>query len=452
MDYNEFKRYVDAASFVDGVVDRVQKGMYPWTDGLTATRHAAAIVTGAVTTNNGKNHHTVVVSYHRSSSGAEYNIWCGDKFLEGQYSADDVRAHIAEAAAQHPGVPAMAGDLAALQGVFPKSTGCHFWTAWAKDKSVCKHCKTFLDHLNSHQPRFMDELEDLYNEKTAAAAGTTPASAVSDRYELPSLAFRVPVLFEGDRGAGKTTAARRFARENRYVCVECQGHEGIEVPDLLGHLVPYSPTQMVWKDGPLTEAFRKATKGKVVLVIDELLRIPQRQLSVLLTPFSPDEGVYRLRTGRIVSVEDGVGQEEVLEVPIENLCVIATTNVGAGYAVDDYDPALAERFLTIRLDTTDAGLKAILADRATAKGFALAVGEKAFKFFESMTKAEKQGIVHAAPTTRTMTRAFDLAFVESDVKRGLRSQMLLWVARDSDGKPVEAQVKKVEALLSTAFA
>lgn len=220
---------------------------------------------------------------------------------------------------------------------------------------------------------------------------------------------------------------------------------------MLGFLVPYKDGQLVWKDGPLAEAFRRAAKEKVVLIIDELLRIRQRELSLLLTALSPDRDVYRLRTGRIRDVVDGVALEEELTCPTENLCVIATTNVGAEYAVDDIDPALAERFVVIRKDTTAAELTQILRDVAKKKGFSAKVAANLVKFFEKMEEARARGMLKHAPTTRTLVRALTIAKEECEVADALRMQGLLWVARDSDGRPVQEQLETLEKILSKIF-
>jgi hypothetical protein len=98
-------------------------------------------------------------------------------------------------------------------------------------------------------------------------------------------------------------------------------------------------------DGPLTAAFRAALDGKSAFFIDEILRIPTRELNILIGALTPDAtGHYQLRTNRITGAVDGLGKSEILRVPVENLWAIATTNIGSDYDTEDMDLALSDRF------------------------------------------------------------------------------------------------------------
>lgn len=341
---------------------------------------------------------------------------------------------------------------------------------------VCKHiigvCDTFKDNISYIT-------DDMLSE---AGVIEKPAKKEKEPFEqLKRFAFKIPVLVEGDRGSGKTYEAFEYAKSLDIEPSFVGGHAGIESIDLLGCLVPYAGQEskiedtsvsaadffsgdyqmkvssinsnsLIWKDGPIAEAFRKAQNGeKAILIIDELLRIPQRELNILLTALSPVHGKYNLRTGRILEVIDGVAREEVLSCDTRDLFVLATTNVGGQYAVDTIDPALAERFVLVRKDTEYDRLVSILRKKAQEKGFNENLADKAGMFFNRMLSAKEQGIVEEVPTLRTLSRAFDLAEKEDEVKDYIFDQHLLWVARDVYGKPDREQVDVVKQIMEQIF-
>lgn len=339
--------------------------------------------------------------------------------------------------------------------------------------NVCKHiigvCDTFKDKISYIT-------DDMVSEAGVIVA-KSPIKEEEPFKELKRFAFKIPVLVEGDRGSGKTYEAFEYAKSLNIEPSFVGGHAGIESIDLLGCLVPYagqenklqdtsvsaadffsgdyqmkvssnSSNSLIWKDGPIAEAFRKAQNGeKSILIIDELLRIPQRELNILLTALSPVHGKYNLRTGRILEVIDGVAREEVLSCDTQNLFVLATTNVGGQYAVDTIDPALAERFIVLRKDTEFDTLVSILKEKAKSKGFNETMAEKAGLFLNRMTDAKEQGLIEEVPTLRTLSRAFDLAEKEDEVKDYIFDQHLLWVARDVYGKPDKEEVRCVKRIL-----
>jgi len=424
---------------------------YPYYDViLKEPRFSTAFLTN-VTDTDGT--HVVLLSYSYRDGEPHLDIWCADKFNEGKLDEAEAKTRCEGATTNLPNKAKLVKEMMANFNTSAKSAQCDFWSTWRRDKTLCSHTSHVLAHLRDNVPDYQTQMQEAYD--NAVSGVVTGAPALGETLTLDNLAFIVPILFEGERGAGKTVTARAFARTNGYKRVEFGGHEGIESPDMLGFLVPASSDMMVWKDGPIAEAFRSARKQKTVLIIDELLRIRQRELSILLTALSPDEGVYRLRTGRIVGIEDGVAVEEELECPVENLCVVATTNVGSEYAVDDIDPALAERFVVLRKDTTKAELKRILKLVATKLSVDLKSVDYSVMFFEKMTEMKNRGMVKHAPTTRTLVRALELAAktgaTTDDVKRGVRTQLLLWVARNGDGHPVPEQVTDVEKLIERCF-
>ncbi len=176
-------------------------------------------------------------------------------------------------------------------------------------------------------------------------------------------AFKKHILLTGPAGHSKTYTATQWIDDSGYESEFIAGSSAIEAIDLLGYWVKDSTGNLIWLDGVLTAAFRKATKKKTVLLFDELLRVPARELSILVGALTPDSsGHYRLRTNRLVDEVDGVGEVELLTVPMENLHVIATTNIGADYDVDSIDVALQDRFRTYDVEMSTATIHNICTD------------------------------------------------------------------------------------------
>lgn len=424
---------------------------YPWKS--IRSRRVCFSVANFYTLSDSRGTYNVIIAARQRTSVDEIDveIWCGDQYLEGRSMLPDQAAERCAQAVE--GLPdaervrqIMESDFSSL----PASTKCDFWKLkHHKNPRLCEHTQHVLAELFTIQDlrELCDALQSFLEGREAPPIpGEGPGL-------LPRLMFRVPVLFEGDRGSGKTYEAHAFARERNLPLIEVAGHEGVEAMDLLGSYVPVADRSLVWKDGPVSQAFRQAAKGQpTVLLIDELLRIPTRQQSVLLTALSPIDGCYRLRTGRIVNVEDGVGEEEVLACKIEHLAVIATTNVGAEYALDDLDPAIAERWVILRKDTTEEGLREVLGKVVADKGFSSELVGQLVRFFVKMRELRNVEQVARMPTTRTLVRAVELAEREEEVSTMLLHQALLWVGRDMDGSPIMEQLETVQRAVTVAFA
>lgn len=423
---------------------------YPFTDTDTkATTLAVATVFHVSNSYRAKNH-TVVISCRGKN---DFHVWCGDALIEGKSTATNVGTRISAAVAQAPADKRdrVMSQLRSLNGMAPPNSGCHFWPAWKSKRKLCKHTNSIVQSILTATTRdSLDEMEYAY---AALIDGVTidPLDENETTALIEKMALRVPILIEGDRGGGKTHEAFLFAKGQKIAPIVIQGHESVESIDLLGYFLPHSAHGSVWKDGRLSEAFRRAQTNKVVLVIDEMLRIPGRHLSVLLSAFTPLDGNYCLNTGRILNVIDGIGTEEMLRCPTDNLCVIATTNIGGEYAVDAIDPALAERFMVLRMDTNLTKLRLVLEHTAAGKGFGQDTVNQMLRFFQKMTSLAEQGFVARLPTTRTLVRVLGLAPDESAVRFWVEQSVLSWVGRDVGGFPVTEQVGAIKKLIGTIW-
>ena len=281
---------------------------------------------------------------------------------------------------------------------------------------------------------------------------TSFSNNASTFINLKNFAFKVPVLIEGDRGSGKTYDAFAFSKFLGIKPIFIGGHASIESIDLLGYLQPIegSSKTLVFKDGPLTESIRRAQTKPTILIIDELLRIPSRQLNILLSTFSPINGMYYLRTSKMFESENGY-VEEVLSCPTNNLFLIATTNTSSKYTVEPIDPALAERFIVISKNTTEEILRNILVMKLIEKDYNLAILDKLIKFYNAMHNGILQNLIEATPTVRTISRAIELSNNESDIPILLQIQANLWCSRDINGIVLIEELEFVNKAIKLCF-
>jgi len=327
---------------------------------------------------------------------------------------------------------------------------CSFWRT--KDCRHIKHAANILLTLEDDQKR---KIENTLSQIREKANGKKPERKDFSQI-LKKFAFKVPVLIEGEQGSGKTYTAFKVAEElSKEIGAEVivgQGDNSVETTDLLGYWIKDQSGNLVWKDGVLTEAFRKAQKKKVILIFDEFYRLKDREKDIFvraLTVF-PD-GKLRLRTGRVVKVEDGIAVEEIIEIPKENLWVIATTNVGTQFAVDEADPALKERFIILRKDTTEEELREILIQKVRKTSFPETLVEKLIRFYRGAERLTRSGELASKPTTRTLVRAVELSESEDEVKEYLWEQRYLWIGRDSFGYPIQEQEEILRDLIDSVF-
>jgi len=426
------------------------------------------------TTDSTKNH-TVVLAYE----GKEYFFWCGDNFIDNtkthtmkkgkeivSEAIKDVKNNIAEASKQ-------------MNEIFHKETassGCGFWRDWKSSGEICKHVKHFLSEIDSAT---IDSLEVIHNDYMNAVK---PSSS-NDLQKLKRYAFKKHVFIDGPKGFGKTYGVYDFLDTEKIPSenvFEVGGFEGLESIDLLGQNIPFVKEvkkanksvvlkannvfssqdgtehiqDLVWMDGALTAAFRNASKGKkTVLMIDEILRIPGRELSVLVAALTPNnKGEFTLRTRRIIGLnEDGCGIEEVIKCSKENLWVVATTNIGAEYDVDEIESALADRFMIIHKPANRDVIKNIIIKEVKNRKFKVDVVKKLMEFYDKMVDYKTSEEISKLINTRHLAEVVEFAIDESDVPNVVSDQILKWVDRDVDGKPNSTQFTLIEKTIQNIW-
>jgi hypothetical protein len=217
-------------------------------------------------------------------------------------------------------------------------------------------------------------------------------------------------------------------------------------------------TTTVWQDGELARAFRLAAQGKkVCLYIDELYRIKVRERSPLisgLSPFRMPDGIeyYRVNTGRILDVEDGlVTNAEVILAPRHLISIIASTNVGAGFDVQAGDPAEAGRWLQYDLQSTPESVKRIVSTVLKDCGMSISLTPKFVKLLEEGKKLKADNFLMLEPDVRILCDGIKMASNEMDIGNTLMDAAIVWVGRTIDGKRSPEQFEQLQKLISRHF-
>ncbi len=374
-------------------------------------------------------------------NGKDYLIKCGDIFLEAKLSKKRALELVENAvySFEDEYKYKLKKELNHTYGILGSYGECKCGDL------LCEHQKLLINSITSE---IIQEIEQLYYyvQEGYLEIMNQPAdiNKLFKRY-----AFKKHVLIEGEKGSGKTYLIHNWCEKVGIQEVFLGGHEQLESIDFLGHYIQNRDGSFLWKDGALTEAFRVAASGKrVVLIIDEILRIPKRELNILIYSLIAWNNNYILRTGRAMGEKDGVASEETIYAPKGKLWVVGTTNVGAGYAVEEIDEALADRFRIIRKDSTRAEMEKILIKYVKAKKFTKITIFRLIRFFSEMRRYKTQDIINKIINIRHLVEAIEFSNTENEIADILKDTILAWVDRDIDGYPQASQVEVIEKLIN----
>jgi MoxR-like ATPase len=280
-----------------------------------------------------------------------------------------------------------------------------------------------------------------------------------ERFCAPKRAI-VPLLLLGEQGAGKTYGVRSVAKNyDHFIEVPC--HAGMEAKDFIGGPLP-DGNKFSWTDGGIARAFRLAAAGKsVLLLVDEIFRVPTAQRSVFLTCLSPDETgaepVYKLKTERVIDEKGGVKFTEELIAPVANLSIVGTTNIGGQFAVSEDDPAMAERWMFHYVYCTAPEIKrvikSVLLEYSASESEADDISDKYVAFWQKASELKKLGTINLAPTIRTLTRAVKIATAHTALAHheAVMTVAPMWAGTDLDGRLNTQQIENIALASKGSF-
>jgi MoxR-like ATPase len=235
--------------------------------------------------------------------------------------------------------------------------------------------------------------------------GVTPVLDREREFELlvAALDAGAHVVLEGPPGTGKSTLLRAVAGTRDVPFFLVEGNAELTPARLVGHFDPaqvlakgYRPD--IFVDGPLVEALRSGG----LLYVEEINRVPEETLNVLITVMSEGElnvprlGVVRAGPGfRLVAAMnpfDAVGTARISSAIYDRTCRIAM-----GYQSADTESGI----VALRGVTADPEWTALVVElvRRTREHPEIRVGSSVRGAIDLVGIADRLGVARGLPST-----------------------------------------------------
>ncbi|MFI5294369.1 MAG: AAA family ATPase [Thermodesulfovibrionales bacterium] len=321
------------------------------------------------------------------------------------------------------------GDTSVVKSDKETESKCEYWKkrkTSGSDEYMCKHCCLVFQDLNSTKRAQIHKILD--EGVPQVANGTRLAMAL----ELWKSAFAF-----GPTGSGKTHAVRELLNASGYEIHAINITDGLEDVDLLQKLLPDKEKGWTRLVGELRAAFDAATKKKVVVILEEVMRSSRSLRNLLVKALDNEAGFYTLHD---------ITTGERIRVPVGNLLFFATANLGYS-DTSELDPALARRFPVFVFMDYDVAKEKELLERKVGADTA----KRLAKLTKGIREQYRQGRLPVPLDTGSLLEWADVISRGVDLAEAAAMTWLFRVLeRDPMGYPEAGQLEAISDLLQAA--
>jgi len=188
--------------------------------------------------------------------------------------------------------------------------------------SEIKNATEFFKSKKSEIEKIIQEMEEKKKKKLVHDSGL-----FNKVYNLIVKKNARKILLYGPTGTGKTfsvlSVCKKLKEErkiNDYLLFHMSS--GMEDIDLLGKFIPQENKTLKFEESELVKFIKKATKEKVVIILDEFNRAHSKALNILIPLLDEKDNFVYL---------NNYINNEIIKVPSHNLIFMLTANFGGNY-------------------------------------------------------------------------------------------------------------------------